>query len=102
MLGGRHTCLGRGTRLRRRVPVRHLRARYRSHFRYFAVSTASMRAFAGGVQNFQEITHERNLVDSKDAAENFVRTMQGLGDRLGPLLLQLPPDFTVEEMDVLD
>jgi uncharacterized protein YecE (DUF72 family) len=60
-----------------------------------------MRAFAGGVQNFQEITHERNLVDSKDAAENFVRTMQGLGDRLGPLLLQLPPDFTVEGKDVL-
>ena len=50
----------------------------------------------------QEITHEKNLVDSKDAAENFVSTMQGLDDRLGPLLLQLPPDFTVEGIDVLD
>ena len=50
----------------------------------------------------KEITHERNLVDSKDAAENFVHTIQGLDDRLGPLLLQLPPDFTVEGMDVLD
>jgi uncharacterized protein YecE (DUF72 family) len=59
-------------------------------------------AFAGDVQNSQEITHEKNLVDSKDAAEYFVRTMQGLDDRLGPLLLQLPPDFTVEGMDVLD
>ena len=61
-----------------------------------------MSAFAGSVRNSQEITHEKNLVDSKDAAENFVRTMQGLDDRLGPLLLQLPPDFTVEGMDVLD
>lgn len=50
----------------------------------------------------REITHERNLVDSKDAAENFVRTMQGLDDRLGPLLLQLPPDFTVEGIEVLN
>ena len=58
--------------------------------------------FVTGVQNPQEITHEKNLVGSKDAAENFVRTMQGLDHRLGPLLLQLPPDFTVEGIDVLD
>ncbi|MDQ3923991.1 MAG: DUF72 domain-containing protein, partial [Actinomycetota bacterium] len=49
-----------------------------------------------------EITHERNLVDSRPEAENFVRTMQSLGDRLGPLLLQLPPGFTAEGMEVLD
>ncbi len=58
--------------------------------------------FVSGVRISQEITHERNLVDSKDAAGYFVRTMQGLDDRLGPLLLQLPPDFTVEGIDVLD
>ena len=62
----------------------------------------SVSAFVGGVRISREITHERNLVDSKDAAENFVHTMQGLDDRLGPLLLQLPPDFTVEGIDVLD
>ncbi len=50
----------------------------------------------------QEVTHERNLVNSRSEAENFVHTMQGLDDRLGPLLLQLPPDFTVEGTDVLD
>jgi uncharacterized protein YecE (DUF72 family) len=49
-----------------------------------------------------EVTHERNLVNSRSEAENFVHTMQGLDDRLGPLLLQLPPDFTVEGTDVLD
>ncbi len=58
--------------------------------------------FVGDEQNPPEITHEKNLVDSKDAAGYFVRTMQGLDDRLGPLLLQLPPDFTVEGIDVLD
>ena len=50
----------------------------------------------------QEITHEKNLVNCRDATGDFVRTMQGLGDRLGPLLLQLPPDFTVEGMEVLN
>ena len=50
----------------------------------------------------QEITHEQNLVDCKEPAETFVHTMQVLGDRLGPLLLQLPPNFTVEGMDVLE
>lgn len=50
----------------------------------------------------QEITHERNLADCKKQVENVVRTMEELGDRLGPLLVQLPPSFTVEGMDVLD
>jgi uncharacterized protein YecE (DUF72 family) len=49
-----------------------------------------------------DLTHERNLLNSRSEAEGFVRTMQGLGDRLGPLLLQLPPDFTVEGMEVLN
>ncbi|HEX5851127.1 MAG TPA: DUF72 domain-containing protein [Rubrobacter sp.] len=55
-----------------------------------------------GVQNSQEITHEQNLVNVEAETENFVRTMAGLGDRLGPLLLQLPPSFTVEGMGVLE
>ena len=50
----------------------------------------------------QQVTHERNLVDSRGEAESFVRTMQGLEDRLGPLLLQLPPNFTVKGMEVLN
>jgi uncharacterized protein YecE (DUF72 family) len=50
----------------------------------------------------QEVTHERNLVDTRSEAEGFVCTMQALEDKLGPLLLQLPPDFTVEGMGVLE
>ena len=50
----------------------------------------------------QEVTHERNLVDTSSEVESFVQTMQALEDRLGPLLLQLPPSFTVEGMGVLE
>jgi uncharacterized protein YecE (DUF72 family) len=50
----------------------------------------------------QEVTHERNLVNVCSEAEGFVHTMQILEDRLGPLLLQLPPSFSVEGMSVLE
>ena len=50
----------------------------------------------------QEITHEKNLVGSEEPAQSFIRAMSLLGDRLGPLLLQLPPSFSVEGMGVLE
>ncbi|HEV2743331.1 MAG TPA: DUF72 domain-containing protein, partial [Rubrobacter sp.] len=50
----------------------------------------------------QEITHEKTLVGCAREAEAFVSTMSDLGDRLGPLLLQLPPSFAVEGMGVLE
>ncbi len=61
-----------------------------------------MSAFVTGVQNSQEITHEKKLAGCKEHAETFVRTMQNLDDRLGPLLLQLPPDFTANNREVLN
>jgi uncharacterized protein YecE (DUF72 family) len=50
----------------------------------------------------REVTHESKLVNVRSEAEDFVHTMQALEDRLGPLLLQLPPNFTVEGMGVLE
>jgi uncharacterized protein YecE (DUF72 family) len=50
----------------------------------------------------QEITHEGRLVGCEKEAADFVRTMESLGDRLGPLLLQLPPSFAVEGMGILE
>ncbi len=50
----------------------------------------------------QEITHDHNLVGAEAETENFVRTMAELGDKLGPLLIQFPPSFTVEGMGVLE
>lgn len=50
----------------------------------------------------KDITHENSLAGCEEAAQEFVCTMSGLGDKLGPLLIQLPPGFTVESMKVLD
>ncbi|MBA2714589.1 MAG: DUF72 domain-containing protein [Rubrobacteraceae bacterium] len=50
----------------------------------------------------KEITHDQNLVGAEAETENFVRTMAELGDRLGPLLIQFPPSFTVEGMGTLE
>jgi uncharacterized protein YecE (DUF72 family) len=42
----------------------------------------------------QEVTHDRRLVDTESVLERFVIRARVLGEKLGPLLLQLPPDFT--------
>lgn len=39
------------------------------------------------------ISHEGNLVDNIPRAEQFIEIMRGLGERLGPMFLQLPPRF---------
>jgi uncharacterized protein YecE (DUF72 family) len=72
------------------------------HRDYFAATIVNVTPFVTGVQNSQEITHEKHLVGAEADAESFVRTMAELGDRLGPLLLQLPPSFDVEAMGVLE
>jgi uncharacterized protein YecE (DUF72 family) len=50
----------------------------------------------------QEITHDLNLVGADAETDAFLRTIAELGDRLGSLLLQLPPSFAVEGMGVLE
>ena len=50
----------------------------------------------------QEVTHQQNLVGAEAEVERFLHTMAELGDRLGPLLLQLPPSFDAEGMGVLE
>jgi uncharacterized protein YecE (DUF72 family) len=63
---------------------------------------AAPRGFLFAAKFPQEVTHEGNLVNIRSEAEGFVHTMQTLEDKLGPLLLQLPPDFSVEGMGVLE
>ena len=38
----------------------------------------------------QTITHEKTLIDCQEEMEQFVRVMQGLREKLGPILLQFP------------
>ena len=48
----------------------------------------------------QQITHHRKLKDVDDAVAYFLKVSTTLGDRLGPLLFQLPP-FLRKDMPVL-
>jgi uncharacterized protein YecE (DUF72 family) len=48
----------------------------------------------------QKITHWSKLRDCADTLDYFWRVVSGLGERLGPILFQLPPTFK-KEADVL-
>lgn len=41
----------------------------------------------------QQITHRQRLTGSADSAAFLFRTLLALGDKLGPVLFQLPPNF---------
>src|SRR5712692_5833779 len=47
------------------------------------------------------ITHEKHLLDAQDELEAFIKRMDALGDRLGPILIQTPPQFHYDEIDKL-
>ena len=49
----------------------------------------------------QEITHERRLRDSDDLAQLFYDRARELGQKLGPVLMQLGPDFSPSELPAL-
>jgi uncharacterized protein YecE (DUF72 family) len=48
----------------------------------------------------QKITHWSKLRDCTDTLEYFLKIAAGLGERLGPVLFQLPPSFQ-KDVDVL-
>jgi uncharacterized protein YecE (DUF72 family) len=47
------------------------------------------------------VTHELRLVDATPELTTFARVMGLLGPRRGPMLLQMPPDFTRHELPAL-
>ena len=47
------------------------------------------------------ITHERRLVDTAALVSSFLRRVEPLGDRVGPLQIQLPPSFGPESFGLL-
>jgi uncharacterized protein YecE (DUF72 family) len=49
----------------------------------------------------QEITHERKLRDVDDLCEQFYDRARELGEKLGPVLIQLGPDFSPSELPAL-
>jgi uncharacterized protein YecE (DUF72 family) len=53
-------------------------------------------SFRFAVKIPKAITHERRLKGAGDLLERFLSEVNGLGSKLGPLLLQLPPSLAYE------
>lgn len=49
----------------------------------------------------QEITHERRLRDTQGVETEFLDRVRVLGPKLGPILIQFPPDFLPTELPAL-
>lgn len=49
----------------------------------------------------QQITHDNRLHNMADDMAYFVNTMGRLDEKLGPILIQMPPDFTTAERSTL-
>lgn len=49
----------------------------------------------------QHITHEKRLEKVETEMTTFVETMRHLGPKLGPILIQLPPDFVCQRAEVI-
>jgi uncharacterized protein YecE (DUF72 family) len=66
---------------------------YRSHKpnTYARWSASVPPGFRFAVKVPREITHVRKLVAVTDTLDRFLAEVQSLGDKLGPLLIQLPP-----------
>ena len=68
---------------------------YRPHQRktYERWASSTPAGFRFSVKVPRTITHERRLVDTGDLQARFLDECGGLGDKLGPLLIQLPPSL---------
>src|ERR1700733_6055963 len=52
--------------------------------------------FVMAVKASRYLTHVRRLRDPAEPVGRLLRAATGLGDRLGPVLLQLPPNFPAD------
>ncbi len=60
------------------------------------------RDFTFALKMPQEITHERRLVDADDVLNTFLDRARELSPKLGPILMQMGPDFAPEELPALE
>ena len=72
---------------------------YRPHRRqtYEKWAASTPENFRFRVKVPKDITHRRKLVECEDEVANFLEGVSGLGFRLGPLLVQLPPKLTFDQ-----
>lgn len=71
---------------------------YRPHQRktYERWAATAPPGFRFSVKVPKTITHERRLVGIEEPLDRFLDEAAGLGDKLGPLLVQLPPSLTFD------
>lgn len=50
----------------------------------------------------KEVTHERRLRDADDLVREFLGRARELGPKLGPILLQMGPDFAPDELPAVE
>jgi hypothetical protein len=48
------------------------------------------------------VTHERRLRDADDVVRDFLARALQLGSKLGPILLQMRPDFAPDELPAIE
>jgi uncharacterized protein YecE (DUF72 family) len=75
---------------------------YRPHRRqtYERWAASTPRSFRFAVKLPKAITHEARLRAAEQPLRQFLAEVSGLGHRLGPLLVQLPPSFEFERLAV--
>ncbi len=72
---------------------------YRPHQRktYERWAQSTPAGFSFSVKMPKAITHEARLIDCDAMLDRFVTEVTGLGDKLGVLLVQLPPSFSFDK-----
>ena len=50
----------------------------------------------------REVTHDRRLRDADDVVHGFLDRARQLGSKLGPILLQMGPDFAPDELPAIE
>jgi uncharacterized protein YecE (DUF72 family) len=58
--------------------------------------------FTFAVKMPKEITHERRLADAGDLLRDFLDRARELGSKLGPILMQMGPDFGPDELPAIE
>jgi uncharacterized protein YecE (DUF72 family) len=82
-----------------RLPAVEINTRfYRSHrdATWERWAAAVPPGFRFAVKAPRVVTHERKLADAGEPLESFAREISLLGDKLGPVLVQLPPSLAFE------
>jgi uncharacterized protein YecE (DUF72 family) len=98
----RHRFAAEGTQLQRyasRLNAAEINSSfYRAHAfeTYQRWAAAVPRTFRFSIKIPKVISHDRRLARARDPLERFLAETAGLGNKRGPLLLQLPPSFVFD------